>query len=289
MIVSYLLLAMSLACAFAEGAPGQQPRDCHYECKNNAKGDGNNEGVDVQTIVIRLQKAQDENRGNLRAYTVIREYRLFSDSKRAANSQVTAQVNFVPPDVKHYVIKNAEGSDRGEKIVRKILDGETRFSRENGKSRDLIPENYNFTFEGTADVDGQPCDVLGLHPKNRDEGLLEGKVWVDEKSYLPRKVDGDMSENPSWWLKRVHLTLTFNEIEGMWLQTGTQAIAEVRLFGKHTLTSKAVNYQTSEVLAQNRVPGAGSFAQGSMVHVVQLVQSAPPGPDRRHPSSGIGR
>src|SRR5690348_18145320 len=44
-------------------------------------------------------------------------------------------------------------------------------SRENGKSRDLIPENYNFTLEGSADVDGQPCYVLGLHPKHRDEGL----------------------------------------------------------------------------------------------------------------------
>jgi hypothetical protein len=69
-------------------------------------------------------------------------------------------------------------------------------------------------------------------------------------------IDGDLAKNPSWWLKRVHLTLSFGEVGGMWLQTGTRAEADVRVFGEHTLTSNEINYLDGSAEARNRAPAA---------------------------------
>jgi hypothetical protein len=59
----------------------------------------------------------------------------------------------------------------------------------------------------------------------------------------------------------------------MWLQTGTKAVADVRIFGLHTLTSNELNYSAGQMEARNLAPahrarsarhpdlvGAGVFA-----------------------------
>jgi hypothetical protein len=42
----------------------------------------------------------------------------------------------------------------------------------------------------------------------------------------------------------------------MWLQTGTRAVADVRIFGEHILTARELEGPTSDALAQNRPAGS---------------------------------
>jgi len=42
----------------------------------------------------------------------------------------------------------------------------------------------------------------------------------------------------------------------MWLPTSTQAVADIRVFGKHTLTSEAHNFNTAEQVASVVAPSA---------------------------------
>ncbi len=65
-----------------------------------------------------------------------------------------------------------------------------------------------------------------------------------------------MSKTPSWWLKRVHLVLDFGNLGGTWQQTGTQALADVRMLGKRSLVSKVLDYREGEALALQRKPVA---------------------------------
>jgi hypothetical protein len=124
-----------------------------------------------------------------------------------------------------------------------------------------------------AALGGHPCYLLQLQPKHKREDLVAGRGWIDAKTNLPRLIDGELAKNPSWWLKRVHLTLTFGDVGGMWLQTGTTAVADVRMFGEHTLTSRELTYTAGEMEARNQPParkrrpvrhpdlvGAGVFA-----------------------------
>jgi len=81
--------------------------------------------------------------------------------------------------------------------------------------------------------------------------LLAGKAWIDKDTYLVRRVDGEMSKMPSWWLKSVHVTLDFDQVEGMWIQNRTRAVADVRMVGRHVLTSEAIRFESSGVEARN--------------------------------------
>jgi hypothetical protein len=212
--------------------------------------------TDLQGIVTGLENAQLDNKQHYRAYTLVRDYKLFSSNDRQAKSDVVAEISFVPPNRKTFTINRVIGASRGEKIVRKILEHEVKTTAEDQGASLLNRENYDFVYLGMAAVDGHPCYLLQLQPKHKREDLVAGRGWIDAETYLPRLIDGDLAKNPSWWLRRVHLTLSFSEVGGMWLQTGTRAEADVRIFGEHTLTSNEINYESAPAEARNRLPAA---------------------------------
>ncbi len=208
---------------------------------------------DVNSIVARMQQASAENHAHFRPYTVTRDYRFYGHDPDHPSSEVVAEITFLPPSTKTFAIKQASGSSRGVKVVRDILEGESKNAPHAERSA-LAPDNYEFRYLDTESLDGHPCYVLQLVPRRRETDLVSGRVWIDAQTYLPRQVSGDLSKTPSWWLKTVHITMNFGEVSGMWLQTETKALAEVRLFGEHVLEAHALNFQTAQTLAQRNAP-----------------------------------
>jgi len=142
--------------------------------------------------------------------------------------------------------------------VRSVLDHEVEVTSENNKERSAISrDNYTFSYSGEASLDGQSCYVLGLKPKRTDKDLISGQVWVDKHSFLIRQIQGDAAKTPSWWLKKVHITLVFADREGSWVQKSMEAIADVRIVGTHTLTSRILDYRRESEVAATPFP-AGS-------------------------------
>ena len=120
----------------------------------------------VETIMARMAQARSENRTRLRPYTVIRDYKLFGAEKQTSKAEIIADVSFVPPDVKHYAIRQASGMGLGEKIVRQMLDHETDIVKDYA-STDLTPANYDFRLVREEQLDGQRCYVLEMTPKRK--------------------------------------------------------------------------------------------------------------------------
>jgi hypothetical protein len=210
-------------------------------------------------IIQSIQNAQAAARPQA-SYQIIREYRLFGAKDSKADSQVVAEVNFTPPAFKGYRIQRSSGSSRGQQLVRRILDHEVEATSKDSKASSAISiENYSFTYIGEATLDGQPCYILGLKPKRKEKELISGEVWVDKHSFFVRQIQGEVEKTPSWWLKKVHITLVFADLEGIWVQTSMEAIADVRMVGAHTLTSRLLDYRREDEVA------ATPFPKGSAV------------------------
>jgi len=203
----------------------------------------------ASSIIERMERAQSELRPQF-SYQLIREYRLFGANSSSADSQVTAEVNFKPPTSKDYKIQKTSGSKRGEQIVRRLLDHDVEVSSNRSQARTAITrENYEFSYAGASVLDGQQCYLMELKPKRKEKDLIVGKAWVDKQSFLIRRIEGEIAKPPSWWLKQVRINLSFADLEGTWLQTTMKAVADVRIFGPHTLTSRIVDYRGTDVVA----------------------------------------
>ena len=217
----------------------------------------------VEAILTHMEQARTENRATLRPYTVTRDYRLFGTEK-STESDVVADVTFVPPDVKHFAIEDVNGKGIGEKIVRQMLEQEVELGR-NYSSTEISTANYDFRFLGEEDMGGESCYVLELLPLRKDKNLLRGKIWVDTKTYLLHRAEGEPAKAVSWWLRDVRIKLVYADVDGMWLQTTSESTADVRILGQHTMLSRDLGYKVSEPIAAARTLATGPATASARV------------------------
>jgi len=201
----------------------------------------------VETIIARMAQARIENQSRFRPYVVTRGYTLFGQERQKSKSAVMADVTFVPPDRKQYAIQESSGSGLGEMLVRRMLAGEADITKNSG-STDFSMQNYDFRFVRQEDVEGELCYMLELLPKRKDRNLVRGNVWVDVKTYLLRRTEGQPAKSPSWWLRDVRMSFSYGEVSGMWLQTSSEATATVRLLGQHTMVMRDMKYTLGELV-----------------------------------------
>jgi len=218
----------------------------------------------VEAIVARMTRARTENRARFRPYIVTRDYKLFGKERDKTKSQVIADVAFVPPDSKKYTIQQTNGSGLGGMIVRRMLANEAEVTKDYA-STDFSPDNYGFRFLREEDVNGQRCYVLELLPRRKDIYLLRGNVWVDANTYLPRRSEGELAKAPSWWVRDVRVAFVYGKVGGMWLQTASEASANVRILGRSTMVSRDVRYKLNEVIL------TASASLGSSPHPPHVV------------------
>lgn len=203
---------------------------------------------DVNTIVGRMQTAM-AGRNHDRAFSVTREYTLAPEDPAKA-TKVIAEINSIPPGKKDYTITRGEG--QAEKVVRKVLDHEVEPAEKHADA-ELTPNNYEFAYAGMEPVDGHSCYVLQLSARHDSKDTVNGKIWIDADSYLVRQLSGTPTKSPSWWIKDVQVTLHYREMDGLWLQDRSQAVAGVRIVGKHTLTARALDVRTGSEMAARTV------------------------------------
>jgi hypothetical protein len=189
---------------------------------------------DLNLILQRLEDVQHQDPAQSRPYDVTREYKVFRGYDKQPISEVTTQINFVPPDMKTYKVARARGSPMGEKIVRELLDRETESARK-GPGSEISRTNYDFVFLRQENFGVVPEYVLLIVPKRKDKYLLRGQIWVDASTFRIRRIEGVPAKSPSFWIKDIHVTLQFAQLGRMWVPVSFDAIATVRLLGQYTL------------------------------------------------------
>jgi hypothetical protein len=209
---------------------------------------------DLNLIVQRLEDAQHQNSAQAQQYEVTREYKVFRGDDKQPTSEIEAQINFVPPDLKTYKITQVRGNSRGEKMVREVLDRETE-SAKKGHGSEINRTNYDFVFLRQENFGIIPEYVLQIVPKRDDKYLLRGQIWLDASTYRICRIEGVPAKSPSIWLKRIHITLQFAQLKGMWIATSFDAIATVRFLGQYKLAGH--NIQSTDALSVSSITNIG--------------------------------
>ncbi|HVH85261.1 MAG TPA: hypothetical protein VM912_00955 [Terriglobales bacterium] len=203
---------------------------------------------DLDAMLQSIEHTQQQNPAESRSYEVTRKYKVFRADDRQPISEVTAQISFTPPDLKTYKITQATGNPRGEKIVRAILDQESDAAK-NSDNNQVSRKNYNFVFLRRENIGVIPEYVLLIIPKRKAKTLLLGQIWVDASTFRIRRIEGIPAKNPSLWIKNIHITMQFAELNGAWVPVSFDAIASVRLAGQYTLTGLNVEAATQASIA----------------------------------------
>lgn len=203
-------------------------------CSQNAAVESAPPGPDIAMIVPSLERVEQENPALTHSYGMIRQYKAFGAGDSQPTSEITAEISFIPPGQRSFTITRESGSSTVKKIVRAMLEQETQPAKP-GHGGDITRANYDFVFVREENFGTVPEYVLHIVPKRKEKNLLLGLIWVDEKTFHIRRVEGVPAQSPSIWIKDIHLTLQFGDVNGMWLPVSLDAIATIRFAGRYTL------------------------------------------------------
>ena len=152
-----------------------------------------------------------------------------------------------------------------------MLESEAEIAKDYG-STDISPNNYDFRFVREEEWAGRRCYVLELNPRRKEKNLVHGNIWVDADTYLVHRTEAEPAKSLSWWVRDVRMVFVYGNVEGMWLQTASEATAIVRMLGQHTIVSQDVKYNIDELVASGR-------RQASQIDIPRT------GSTTRHPNS----
>jgi len=218
---------------------------------------------DVNQIVSQMVQARQNNRARMHSYTVRRDYQLL-DKKSQPKAQVVAAITVLPPDRKEYEIEKSSGG-LGERVLRDVLAREAE-SPEQAQRREISPVNYDFALVGRQGLDGHQCYVLQITPKREEKDLIRGQIWVDAASFNILRIEGEPMKNPSWWIHDLHILMNFALVDGMWLNTWTQAVAHVRFKGEYTMVSHDLEYRSAEQARITLRPHTPSIVSNAFIN-----------------------
>ena len=155
-----------------------------------------------------------------------------------------------------HTVVSAGGSKRiRDRALAAVLQKEVEASREDEAKRSAFSlDNYRYRL-----VDA-PWDRVRIElvPLRADVRLVKGTAVVDPSSGDLLKVEGQLSQNPSFWVRDVHVSRTYARLGGATLPIDIVSTAHVRLFGAARLRIR------SEYLSVDGRPVDGSAAMAAV-------------------------
>ena len=162
--------------------------------------------------------------------------------------RMTASIDAVTSlDPQHgftYEIEKAEGSSLIQtKVLIKALDAEKDASESaTSKAQSaLTPANYEFL--EVSPMSGRMVRI-DVRPRRKHMMLINGHLVVESDSADLVRIEGELSQRPSFWTRRVHVVREYDRIAGVHVPVSMKSEADVLIVGSSQFS---MDYKYSEI------------------------------------------
>ena len=147
--------------------------------------------------------------------------------------------------ISHRIVAEGGSNRIRQRALKRVLEAEAETSRgEEARRAALSSENYRYRLIGTPTEDAR----IELMPRRQDVRLLKGLAVVGTDDGALRRVEGQLAENPSFWVRDVHVQRTYAQVGGATLPVAFESSAHVRMFGEARLRI-TIDYATVDGVA----------------------------------------
>jgi hypothetical protein len=198
--------------------------------------------ANADAIVSKMMEADAQRQCAMSGYTAVRRY---SASNHNRHAEMVVQVLADEKGAKQFTVTSEQGSGAIRKhVFIKMLSEEAEASKYGSRgSTRLIPANYQFVLRGKDMLETGPAYVFDVTPKTLNKYLIEGKIWIDANDYSIVRVEGQPARSPSFWVRSVHFTHTYQKVGQFWLASSTHSVSDIKIFGTSELTIENSSYK----------------------------------------------
>jgi hypothetical protein len=254
-----LIFAPLLACLLASTAVAQSPRALtatdisQYLVARDEKPSHlrrqTSSTPSVDSIVEKMTTANARRAAELRGFQGKRWYHLqYHGFLGGRDASMEVLATYSAPNKREFTVISQDGSHLLlNRVLLKLLDSE-RQAFENRKQFELSPANYEFEM---VDIDhgsnGSTYYVLSVKPRQNNEFLYNGKIWVDASDFAVVRMEGEPAKSPSFWIRDTQIESNWEKIGDFWFIAHNSSVSHIRMGGMATLTIDYGDYQVTGV------------------------------------------
>jgi hypothetical protein len=168
-------------------------------------------------------------------YVVREHYAVFRNGAAEAAAEQTVQVTYQKSTGITYTTVSKVGSSMWlTRAIEPALESEREVNDVTTRHQVMLTaDNYEFEVAPARDsVNGRDCFVLDLKPRRKSPYLLDGKAWVDAKTYLLVRIRGTQSRSSSLLAGLPLVTRDFAHINGFAMVVHEEIEVHTFLFGQ---------------------------------------------------------
>src|SRR5580765_4889253 len=153
------------------------------------------------------------------------------------------QASLDPVSGFNYQVTAAEGSGLIQnKVLLAALEAEQKAVESSNKGQSaLTPANYEFLEMSSLDARLVKVDV---RPRRKHVMLVNGVVVIESDSADLVRLEGDLSQRPSFWTRRVHVVREYDRVGGVHVPVSMKSTADVLIVGT---SSFSMTYRYSQI------------------------------------------
>ncbi|MEO8129697.1 MAG: hypothetical protein ABJF23_12485 [Bryobacteraceae bacterium] len=145
-----------------------------------------------------------------------------------------------------YKMLGFSGDDTVKKdVIARYLSAETETQRNNSEYA-ITPANYRFKYKGFLEQSGNQIYLFELKPRKKRIGLFKGELWLDAKTCMPIKEEGEFVKNPSVFLKKVEFVRDYQIQDGVAIPKHIESKVDTRIVGRADITIDFTNLRKLE-------------------------------------------
>jgi len=133
-------------------------------------------------------------------------------------------------------------------VIARYMQAEVEGSQKPGLS--ITPENYKFRYAGSHGTGDWQLHLFELSPKKKLPGLFQGWIWVEAKTALPVREQGEFVKSPSVFLRRITFIRDYRIEDGQARPVTIASTIETRIVGKAEIKIALSNYHPADAPTQ---------------------------------------
>lgn len=130
-----------------------------------------------------------------------------------------------------------------KQVINRYLNAEAEAQEDPSLSVAITPENYNFRYKGTVQLDDRETHLFEVSPKRKRQGVFRGQLWIDAATFLRVQESGYLVKSPSALLKKVAFVRKYQIRNGISVPRQEQSYVVTRLgVGRAEMTIDFSNF-----------------------------------------------
>jgi outer membrane lipoprotein-sorting protein len=172
---------------------------------------------------------------NIQGYTVTEHYAVYRNGSTTPSAEKTVLAIYEKSKgIRYTTISQSGSSTFQNRVIEPSLGSEKQIYDPTMRGQLMLTtENYEIGVEPARSFIGtQDCVVLDVKARKPSVYLINGKAWVDAKTYLLARVQGTQSKSSSLWAGTPLVTRDFTNVNGFAMVTHEKIEAHNFLLGQ---------------------------------------------------------